>query len=233
MIPRVVRRGRDRRIDVIGAGREVLRDLVRQVGIAHRRAIGGRVIGQRPDERVELDQVEQSARRDQSRHVVRPSSQIAEPAEDAVRGEHHVERALEAICRVVDVAFHELGLDSKLFGEGASGFDGLRREIDPYDGTGPFLYPRHRIHAGVALEMKQTLARDPRRKLSELNRVEGRPVSAQPSAEFFVARMKRSDCVPVGAIDDMSLVGARRARMRSTGIAGHWHLKFSARAAGR
>ena len=58
VIPRVVRRGRGRRIDVIGAGREVVRDLVRQVGIAHRRPIGGRVIGQRPDERVELDQVE-------------------------------------------------------------------------------------------------------------------------------------------------------------------------------
>ena len=154
---------------------------------------------------MELDQVEQSARRDQSRHVVRPSSQIAEPAEDAVRGEHHVERALEAICRVVDVAFDELGLDPKLFGEGASGFDRLRREIDPYDGSGPFLHPRHRIHAGVALEMKQTLARNLRRKLSELYRVEGRPVGAQPRAEYFVASMERSDCVPVGAIDDMSL----------------------------
>jgi hypothetical protein len=84
-----------------------------------------------------LDQVEQSARRRQSRNVVRPPLQIAKPAEDAVRGEHDVERALEAVCRVLDVACDELGLDLKLLGEGASRFDGLGEKSIPTTGPAP------------------------------------------------------------------------------------------------
>jgi hypothetical protein len=103
----------------------------------------------------------------------------------------------------------------KLLGEDASGFDGLGREIDPHDRPGAFFHPRHRIHTGVALEMNQTLARDPRGKLSEFNRLEARSVGAQPSAEFFVLRMDGSDCVPVGSIDETSLEDARRRRMCS------------------
>ena len=56
-------------------------------------------------------------------------------------------------------------------------------------------------------------------------------MGAQPSAEFFIVRMDRSDCVPVGAIDAMSLEGARRGGMCSTRIQCRSHLQSLARSA--
>src|SRR6185312_2857209 len=89
-----------------------------------------------------------------------PAPNIGQPAERTDGGVNDVELLVQHLLRVVDVRLYETGVgDADLFSERACLFDGRFGEVEAGDG-GAKARPVERVHAEVALEVKQRLAAD-------------------------------------------------------------------------
>src|ERR1700674_4237538 len=86
-----------------------------------------------------------------------PAIQVREPSEDAVCTDHDVELAVEDVRKVIYVGADEIGFDRELRSEGAGLRDRILRKIDSRYAC-PESCPGERVHAEMALEMKERAA---------------------------------------------------------------------------